>query len=776
VQSVTPHPDRQTTALTACAWVVFICAAILWPPAPAVCQSSLKIPGLGLEPEIPWELLSEQVEYDSRNDVYTADGGVTITKGKKVLKAKRVTFNRKTMDATAEGDVVLSTGDDLLSGDRIEINLVNETGVLYGGTIFTREKHFYLRGEKIEKIGKKEYKAYKASITACDQPVPDWKITGEQLDVTLEGYGTVRHGAFRIRDFPVLYTPFAILPVKLERQTGLLIPGLGSSDRKGFEWDQPFFWAINDQSDATLYGHFMSERGLKTGLEYRYVLSELSKGTVMMDYLDDDKVDDGNDSEDWGYPDDAYTRPNSDRYWFRMKSDQALPAGFLGRLDLDVVSDQDYLYTFKRSFSGFDRTKSYFLDEFGREIDDYTDIERGNSLKIGKTGANYSFNTDLIWYDDIINRRWESDDDTLQRLPRVTVNTSRQAISRMPVYWSIDGDYTYFYRQDGQRGNRADIHPRVYLPYQFGHYLSVEPSAGLRGTLYYADPSSSDSSDSDRWHHREIPDFGLDISSELQRIFTPSAGGGGFLARLGMRPEKLRHAVRPQLIYTLVPEQDQEDLPFFDILDRIKRQNRITAVLLNTLTSRSVKPVEPGAQNGVPVFDYRQFCRFELQQSYEFNEYEIDPYESQRSDDRTDPEAGEHLSPLYGRLDLSPERFLTLTGDVEWSHRGGSFSSHNLGMTLSDLRGDSLFSEYRYNDDESESLYAHLRLRMTERLGAYAEYEHNIRDDENIKTALGLLYNSQCWSLDGHYIIDREEHAFGVMVHLLGIGGCGSEG
>ncbi len=109
-----------------------------------------------------------------------------------------------------------------------------------------------------------------------------------------------------------------------------MAPQFGYSDRKGTEYIQPFYWAINQSSDATFYVDYMADRGEKLGLEYRYVLDESSKGTLMYDFLNDRKVDDGSlDSSDkWGYEDDDVLRPNSDRYWFRMKHDQALPFVF----------------------------------------------------------------------------------------------------------------------------------------------------------------------------------------------------------------------------------------------------------------------------------------------------------------------------------------------------------------------------------------------------------------------------------------------------------------
>lgn len=71
----------------------------------------------------------------------------------------------------------------------------------------------------------------------------------------------------------------------------------------------------------------MTLRGIKTGMEYRYVLDNESLGIIMGEYLDDQKTDNGSpsSSNDWGFTHDEFDRQNSDRYWFRMKADQKLP-------------------------------------------------------------------------------------------------------------------------------------------------------------------------------------------------------------------------------------------------------------------------------------------------------------------------------------------------------------------------------------------------------------------------------------------------------------------
>ena len=280
-------------------------------------------------PDVPWQISADNVAYDADSTTYRASGNVVIEKQATRLMADSVAFNQKAMTAHAAGNVVMTVGDDLLTGERLDLNLDQETGVVHGGSLFLKENHFYIRGDRIEKTGKDTYQAEQASVTSCDGDRPDWIITGRTLKVTIEGYGTATHATFKARDVPVLYVPYLVFPAKTKRQTGFLIPEVGASDRKGFAWDQPLFWAINDSSDATVYGHYMAKRGTKVGLEYRYALTDDSFGAIMADGLEDRKIDDGtpDNTLQWGYADDDYDRPNSDRYWLRAKMDQALPWG-----------------------------------------------------------------------------------------------------------------------------------------------------------------------------------------------------------------------------------------------------------------------------------------------------------------------------------------------------------------------------------------------------------------------------------------------------------------
>jgi LPS-assembly protein len=717
----------------------------------------------GSQKGTPWHIVADEVRYDKNTDQYFASGNVIITKENLKLSADRVHFQQKTMEVFADGHVMLISGEDILTGERMEMDLKREVGLVFDGTIFIEQNHFYIRGNRLEKTGQDTYRAERASLTSCDGENPAWKINARNVNVTIEGYGSARHASLWARDVPVFYTPYLFFPVKLNRQTGFLTPQLGYSDRKGVEYVQPFFWAIDKSSDATFYEHFMGLRGNKIGAEYRYMLSTDTKGAVMADILNDREVDDGigNNSDDWGYTDDQYLRPNKDRYWFRMKHDQELPSGFSGRLDLDIVSDQDYLNEFKKGYSGFDETKRYFLSEFGRDIDDYNDPVRVNRLNIFKNWNLYSLNAEAQWYDDVIKRRQEDINTTLHRLPFISFNSLRQPLMASTFFYDFESEYTYFFREDSYTGHRIDIHPRVYLPLRYKNYFSVEPSVGLRETLWYLDDQEDFSDNNSKSMSRELVDAQLDLSTDLSRSYALNSKTG----------DRIKHTIRPQVIYNFIPATSQDNLPDFDEVDRIEKTSAVTYSITNTFSLRSRLPEENTRHNLKmkatnnteigdiePVYAYRPFGRFKVEQSYDFNE----------------TIEGEPFSPIYARLDLIAGRLLSLNADAQWSTYDSSFLTHNVALSVSDKRGDRIFLEHRYNKDRLETFFGDAIINLHERIAMFAEYERNIEDGKTLLYGVGLLYMASCWSLDIGYADEEGDKKYALMVNLYGLGGLGS--
>ncbi|UCG05983.1 MAG: LPS-assembly protein LptD [Desulfobacterales bacterium] len=721
--------------------------------------------------DLPWRLNADEIRYDQIADVYVAQGNVEITKADKTLTADYVRFDHKTMWAYAQGNVMLISGQDVLKGSRMEIDLENQVGTVENGSIFLKENNFHIEGDEIRKTGEATYELKNATITTCDGDTPDWKITGRDVKVEVEGYGSLKHATVWARDYPVMYTPYFWYPAKSKRQTGLLIPEFGYSDRKGAALNQPFFWAISDSQDATFYLDLMNFRGIKPGLEYRYILNETTNGAIMLDGFHDDKVDDGTERyrDRYGFDDPGtqLLRTNRDRWWFRMSHHQSIPWDFFAKLDLDFVSDQDYLREFDDGYMGFKNTRDYYSEFFGRDLDDYNDPIRLNRLNFNRIWPRWSLNAELRYFWDATQRNSDLPDTTLSRLPVIDLQASKQRILTSPLYFDLDSQYDYFWRESGSRGQRIDAHPRIYWPYRFKTYFTFEPSLGLRETFYYLDESEfSNESDPDREAHRELYDLRIELFSEVYRIFNVDKAN----------ISKIQHSIRPKIVYDYIPDEDQEDLPNFDVRDRIKEKNLLTYSLTNTLTSKLIKGVREQLPQKEDVsrgdilqdptkFNYKDFLRLKLEQSYDLNK-------SQRE-----------FSPLFARLDFFPGSYISIDADAGWSFYDNRFVSRNIAAKLRDNRGDSFYVDYRYDRGETdddpgddnivESIFFDVNLNVMKRLLVFGDYERNIEEDLHIRTSLGFTYTSQCWSFDFRYTNKPNDEKYEFKINLHGLGGIG---
>ena len=388
------RPRNRRTRLKAWILAAFLALAFLlpdafWPPAAHGLESTPGFPGLmRLDPGQPWQIEADRISYDQLRDEYIAEGNVLIWKQDRSITADTVRYNLQTKMAYAEGHVVLTAGSDILTGDYLENDMESEQGYITNGTIFIAKSNYHIQGDRIEKTGPESYTIGQGVVTTCDGRLPDWKIAGRDVTIKDDGSGTAWHAVVYARDMPFGYYPYIDFPAPGKPTTGLLMPQGGYSTRKGAFATQPFYWAIDERSDATFYLEYMSERGWKPGVEYRYFLTREAKGAVMFDYFHDDKVDDGTNkqNQDYGFKDAGgdILRPNRDRYWFRMSHENPLPEGFLGRLELDIPSDQDYLREFKTGYMGFEDSRAYFNRFFGRTLDDYNAPVRTNRLLVSK--------------------------------------------------------------------------------------------------------------------------------------------------------------------------------------------------------------------------------------------------------------------------------------------------------------------------------------------------------------------------------------------------------
>lgn len=128
------------------------------------------------------------------------------------------------------------------------------------------------RASFIERFANKDYLLKKATYTTCIPQDKAWQLEADSIKLDdAKAIGVARNAKLRIRNWPILYTPYLSFPTSKERKSGFLMPVVGSSNVGGFDLAWPYYWNIAPNYDATLIPHVYTKRGFMMGSEFRYL-------------------------------------------------------------------------------------------------------------------------------------------------------------------------------------------------------------------------------------------------------------------------------------------------------------------------------------------------------------------------------------------------------------------------------------------------------------------------------------------------------------------------
>jgi LPS-assembly protein len=627
---------------------------------------------------------------------------------------------------------------DVLECEEGVFNLEEQTGQVDNAHLFLKESQYSISGRQIEKLGVDTYSVKDARLTTCDTDPSDWSITGSKVNVNVGGYGTIRNFAFRVREFPIFYTPYMIFPAKTERQTGLLLPEADYSERNGMSMELPFFWAISDQSDATFYARYMSERGYMQGLEYRYIDNQDSRGAFLFDILSDEIEE-----KDLKDPDQAevspFPRTNQTRYWLRGRMGQDLPYDVVARLDLDFVSDQDYLREFEGDLFGFE-ARPDLRQESGRSVEERYSPTRRSSLRLSHNGEAYSVQG-ASSYHQLPEAPLE--DKTSQPLAAVDFAFLPQQILHLPGFFGLDTDYQYIWRDVGSKGHGLSFAPEFFYPMWLGQHLNLVSSINYTGNMEWFDDDSLEGPD-----HRFKDAYRAQarLSTIFERVFGIEWGS----------LKKIKHKLTPSLTYEygVSPEERDESL-WFNPLDQTSKVNRIVFSLENLLDGR--------LENKKGVISYRQLATFNLSQGYNIDE-------ARRNE--AAGEENEAFEPLLATMILRPFTGLYFMGRAAWDYEEDKATAIDLSLDFSVPRSGNRSDRYALdyvdveNGSKSLKFWADINLAYGFSAGASLNRDLDLKYD--IHTGCWVEYESQCWAVQVGMEEEEAGMRFMLSVRLLG--------
>lgn len=737
---------------------------------------------------------ADALSYNRDKGTLEAVGDVVISNGETILVADSIEVDRSTSQATARGHVVFEDPGVRIRAKKAVLSLKEETGVLDEVEIYLPMTRFQMRGTWMAKGFGQNYQIRDGELTTCqcESGAPDWSIASRQVDLTLEGWGEIRGGVFKIKDIPVFYIPYGLIPIRQERQSGFLFPRFGISNRRGFQYVQPFFWKINKSQDLTLT--FDLESSARIGLigDYRYMMSRDAAGRLSVSYFNEslggDRQQDIVDPETLADP----TIPEN-RWSVIGQHRQSGPWGSALYVKPFLVSDSLFL----REMNTLTFLPARALDLTTLR---YTTSEIGG-LKFFDDGF---LKAEAVWYQDLI----QAQEIVPQALPRVSLLKTLSLLDGN-LRLGLNAQGVYYYREEWASGGRIDIAPEATVPFQLGPYGFGSVRLILRETAYLlSDNQIPDWPPVDgvrptrevaSFQNRETLQLQADFRSELARVFDVEQGD--FL--------KLKHVVQPYVAYTYIPDVHQEDLPLWDSLDRINARNLITygvstkflgkfrrggtatarvptgesegnALVGEALYGPAAAPVIDGGQQRSEV---REIASAYVQQSFSV----VDPLVPDSKD----------LVDRFSAIDLgfrvSPVNWASVRSRAVVSVADRSLLFAEVGANLFDPRpqrsddadllpglrpANSATIYYQFNSGGAlENLNLAATYRLNDHIAASYLGRYDVLAGRFLENWLGLRLISpgDCWVVD-LAVVDRvnpDEIDFRIQVSLVGLGSLG---
>ncbi len=696
-------------------------------------QMLAEVPAGPLEEQ---ETIIEGDQMDSEGDGQVVLlGNSQIVQGKRGVFADKITYDAENYEATATGNVEYYTvnGDQIKTESmRLEVDtFIGETGpgemriAKREGVVKRKIKKFFEdfslfapffnRGEQEEEVlderpavetrvyadaidieGKDFQRLTNARLTRCPEGNEDVMITGKEVELDhASGVGYAKNVSIRFKGVPILYAPRLSFPINDERKSGVLVPSIGSDDDSGTILSVPYYFNLAPNYDATLRGTYMTERGVQLYGEFRHT-SENGNGNGILkgEYLP---------------ADDAFN--GEDRYAFGLDYQQNYSNGWRSLIDLQDVSDTEYLNDFRNDIQ---ITSTTHLRQRG-EVSYSNQYITANILASKYKTVNNVFASSKPY----------------DRLPQITLNVNPWDLGVVKL--GLDSEFVSFDHEDSNRvsGTRLNVEPYVEMPYE-PIYGFVRPRLSIKNLSYSLDNTTGEDSPS-----VSVLKAVVDAGVYLERDITYAE-------------EEYLHTLEPRIMYVNVGEEDQSAFPNFDTgegsisnysylfrHDRFFDGDRIgdDQHIALGVTSRLIND-ETGKEK----------MRASVGQLYYLEDRTI-------SLNSSDTQLTESKSDIFAEVDASLTDSVRVDSFLRYDTSEGETSNFNLGLNYDSgpRRQASLGYYLRKASSESSNDSEDVRLELDWPLTPHLQFgysqRYSLEDSQERSSSVKLVYDSCCWAI-----------------------------
>jgi LPS-assembly protein len=226
--------------------------------------------------DAPVEFSSDQLTYDTQNEVVTVSGNVRMAREGNNLRADRVIWDRRSGEVRAEGNVrIVNPGGDAAYGDSIVLTDTFRDGVVQNLLVVLEDggRLVAAQGERRDGYTTLNRAAYTPCAVTDEHGCPkdpSWKITAVRVTHDPVRNRIRYEGArFSIFGLPLIALPGLSHPDGSEGGgNGLLVPSVRLSRRNGFEVALPYYFKLAPNRDLTVTPHIFT--GTLPMLEAQY--------------------------------------------------------------------------------------------------------------------------------------------------------------------------------------------------------------------------------------------------------------------------------------------------------------------------------------------------------------------------------------------------------------------------------------------------------------------------------------------------------------------------
>ncbi|GAC29129.1 LPS-assembly protein LptD [Brumicola pallidula] len=469
------------------------------------------------------------------------NGNVTIASPNSMINANVAQIDDNGKQVTASGDVLYR--DQALQVESQGVELNSDLQLLQMQDTEYQFKDIAGRGsaDLLSLSGEQGLRLEQVSFTTCPKGGEDWKMFASEIVIGKDSpFGEAYNTNFYVGGVPVFWLPYFAFPVTAGRQSGLLFPNIGSSSRTGVEYEQPLYWNIAPNYDATISPRLMTNRGIQLKTEFRYLFSQ-SQGEVQLEYL----------------PKDIDTDTQDERYFYRYLHQGKISDNWNVNIDFSGISDDNYIVDLGSDY--YNRADTHLYRQAG----------------VSYYSSNLDFSLNFRDFEVVGDHP-----DVYRALPEMKLNYNTDL--GQYVDFTLASEAAYFENSLDSKPNafRVHIEPSLSLPYQraWGELLA---EVSLLQTYY----------------EQELPQ---ETAARLDASVSRTVGQGRLYGSLIFEKEdlvldrKYLFTIEPKAQYLYTSFEEQNNIGLYDTtpllttfnnlfrgqeftgLDRINDNNQIT--------------------------------------------------------------------------------------------------------------------------------------------------------------------------------------------------------